>query len=170
MRFNIATAAAAAATAATIALAAPAAAQEAPQLTHVFTITAEIDEAVDVGETVRGARRFIPITGGQVEGEGINGTVRGGAWDWQIDRPDGCTDLEADYFIETDDGALINVINRATICPPADGSRPPVFTSPSFEPPMGDYQWLGQGVFVGQLQMAENHPVPAVQIAIYRVE
>lgn len=148
-----------------------AAAQDAPELVHVFTITAELEEAVEVGETVRGTRRFIPITGGQVEGETLNGTVRGGAWDWQIDRPDGCTDLEADYFIETDDGALINVVNIATICPPAAGdARPPVFTRPSFEPPMGDYEWLGRGTFVGRLQMAVGHPVPAVRIAIYRVE
>ncbi|MGB3795781.1 MAG: DUF3237 domain-containing protein [Alteraurantiacibacter sp.] len=154
-----------------IACAVPATAQDPPQLVHVFTITAEIDAAVDVGQTVRGARRFIPITGGQVEGDRINGTVRSGAWDWQIDRPDGCTELEADYFIETHDGALINVVNLAAICPPAEGEVPkPIFTSPSFEPPMGVYQWLGQGTFVGQLQMAQDHPVPAVRIAIYRVE
>ncbi len=163
MRFTI--------SAAAIALATPAMAQDAPQLTHVFTITAELDEAVNVGETVRGNRRFIPITGGQVEGQRVNGTVRGGAWDWQIDRPDGCTELEADYFIETDDGALINVVNRAAICPPEEGGAPgPVHTSPMFEPPMGDYQWLGRGVFVGRLEMADDHPVPAVRIAIYRVD
>lgn len=146
-------------------------AQDAPQLVHVFTITAEIADAETIGETVRGPRRLIPITGGQVEGEGISGTVRAGAWDWQIDRPDGCTDLEADYFIETDDGALINVVNRATICPPGEGETPgPVYTRPLFEPPLGEYAWLGRGAFIGQLQMAQDHPVPAVRIAVYRVE
>ena len=101
----------------------------------------------------------------------MNGTIRAGAWDWQIDRPDGCTELEADYFIETEDGAMINVVNRAAICPPAEGEAPtPIFTSPQFEPPMGEYEWLGQGTFVGQLQMADDYPVPAVRIAIYRVE
>lgn len=148
-----------------------AAAQDGPELVHVFTITAELEDAVDVGETVRGPRRFIPITGGQVEGELLNGTVRGGAWDWQIDRPDGCTELEADYLIEADDGALINVVNRAAICRPAEGEAPqPVYTRPEFEPPMGEYEWLGRGAFIGQLQMAQDHPVPAVRIAIYRVE
>ncbi len=160
-----------AAVAAMMGCAAPAAAQETPRLVHVFTITAELDDAISVGETVRGTRRIIPITGGQVEGEALNGTIRAGAWDWQIDRPDGCTELEADYFIETADGAMINVVNRAAICPPAEGEAPtPIFTSPQFEPPMGEYEWLGQGTFVGQLQMADDHPVPAVRIAIYRVE
>lgn len=162
------------AVAAAIAFATPAAAQEgpqlAPELVEVFTITAELGETLDVGETVRGTRRIIPITGGQVEGEGISGTVRPGAWDWQIDRPDGCTDLEADYFIETEDGALINVVNRATICRDAEGNMLPVFTRPVFEPPMGDYQWLGQGTFVGQLGPAIGHDGPAVRITIYRVE
>lgn len=146
-------------------------AQDAPELVHVLTITAEITPAEELGETVRGPRRLIPITGGTVEGDAISGTVRPGAWDWQIDRPDGCTDLEADYFIETDDGALINVINRATICRAADGEAPrPVFTRPVFEPPMGEYAWLGQGTFVGQLELAQDHPVPAVRIRVYRVE
>jgi len=151
-------------------LAAPAAAQDAPELVHVVTITAELGEVIDVGETVRGTRRIIPITGGQVEGDAISGSVRPGAWDWQIDRPDGCTDLEADYFVETDDGAVINVVNRATICRDEAGNMLPTFTRPVFEPPLGEYQWLGQGTFVGQLQPAVDHPVPAVRIAIYRVE
>lgn len=152
-------------------LSVPAAAQDTPELVHVLTITAEITPAEELGETVRGPRRIIPITGGTVEGEGIYGTVRPGAWDWQIDRPDGCTDLEADYFIEMEDGAVINVNNRATICPPAEGEMPrPVFTRPVFEPPMGQYAWLGQGTFVGRLELAQDHPVPAVRIHVYQVE
>ncbi|WAT18110.1 DUF3237 family protein [Aurantiacibacter sp. MUD11] len=158
------------ASAAVLALAAPAMAQDGPQLVEVFTITAELGEVDQIGETVRGVRRIIPITGGQVVGEGISGTVRAGAWDWQIDRPDGCTELEADYFIETEDGALINVVNRATICRAADGSMQPVYTRPVFEPPLGEYAWMGQGTFVGQLGMATDHPVPAVRITVYRVE
>lgn len=152
--------------------AAPAGAQEAaPTLVPAFTIVAEIAPATELGQTVAGPRRLIPITGGSVTGEGIAGTVRPGAWDWQIDRPDGCTDLEADYFLETDDGALINVVNRATICRPAEGQAPaPVFTRPVFEPPMGRYQWMGQGTFVGRLSLANDHPVPAVRIEVFRVQ
>ena len=63
-------------------LAAPLAAQEegaAPALEHVMTITARLGETVEVGETGKGMRRFIPITGGMVEGEGLSGTVRPGA-------------------------------------------------------------------------------------------
>lgn len=156
--------------AASLTFASPAMAQQGPQLVEVITITAELGEVVQVGETVRGTRRIIPITGGKVEGEALTGTVRPGAWDWQIDRPDGCTELEADYFIETDDGALINVNNRAAICRDENGQMQPVFTRPVFEPPVGKYQWLGQGVFVGRLGPAVGHAGPAVRITIYRVE
>jgi hypothetical protein len=155
-------------------LATPAAAQDAaepPQLEHAFTIIAEIGEAVDVGRTGRGIRRFIPITGGTVEGEDISGTVLPGAWDWQLDRPDGCTELVADYFIETDEGAVINVVNQATLCPPAEGeARQPAFTRPVFEPPLGEHEWMGRSVFVGRLEMAQDHPVPAVRIAVFEVK
>lgn len=150
--------------------AALAADDHAPKLEHVFTITAELAETIEVGETVRGNRRIIPITGGMVEGEGIKGTIVPGAWDWQIDRPDGCLDLKADYFIKTDDGAVINVVNTATVCNPAEGEeRQPIYTRPQFEPPRGAYEWMGRGVFVGQLEGAADHPVPAVRIRIYRV-
>ena len=157
---------------ATVMTATPAAAQEAPpRLVPAFTIVAEIGPAEELGATARGPRRIIPITGGTIEGEGISGTVRPGAWDWQVDRADGCTELEADYFVETDDGAVINVNNRATICPPAQGEeRAPVFTRPVFEPPLGAYQWLGQGTFVGRLGLATGHPVPAVRIEVFRVQ
>ncbi|MCB2066988.1 MAG: DUF3237 family protein [Erythrobacter sp.] len=159
-------------------LATPVAAQEeppAPRLVHVFTIVADLGPVVQVGETGRGNRRIIPITGGTVEGpgdgEGIHGTVRPGAWDWQLDRPDGCLDLVADYFLETDDGAVINVRNTATACPPTQGEAPrPVLTRPQFEPPLGAYAWLGHGVYVGALTGATDRAGPAVQIRIYRVE
>lgn len=158
-------------------LAAPAAAQEeppAPQLVLAFTIIAELGQATAVGETGRGNRRIIPITGGTVEGPGdgggISGTVRPGAWDWQLDRPDGCTDVEADYFLETDDGAVINVHNTAVLCMPQPGEAPrPAYTRPVLEAPRGEYEWMGRTVFVGILELASDHPVPAVRIRVYRV-
>ena len=156
--------------AAALTVSAPAAAQAEPELEHVFTITAELEDAIMLGETGRGVRRIIPITGGSVVGDGISGTVRPGAWDWQLDRPDGCTDLVADYFLETDDGAVINVHNTATVCFPGEGEEPkPIYTRPQFEPQLGKYEWLGHGVFVGRLEPVGENTVTAVRIAIYQV-
>lgn len=151
----------------------PASAQQAgdPELEFVFEEIVTLQPAVSVGKTARGERRIIPITGGTFEGPEIRGEVMPGGWDWQLDRPDGCTEIEADYFLKTDDGAVINVVNKGTLCKPMPGETPvPVRTHPVFEPPLGKYEWLGQGAFVGTLGMAPASNGPAVLIRFYRVK
>lgn len=151
----------------------PANAQDAPTLEFVFEEIVTLGEAVAPGDTARGGRLIIPITGGTFEGpgngEGIRGTIVPGGWDWQLRRADGCTDVEADYFLKTDDGVVINVINKGAICPGEGGAMRPVRTHPVFEPPLGKYQWLGQSAFIGTLEMAPPEHGPAVKIRFYRV-
>ena len=154
-------------------VAVPATAQDAPapSLEFVFEETVTLSPAVEVGKTARGIRRIIPITGGRFEGPGIKGEVMPGGWDWQLDRPDGCTDVVADYFLKTDDGAVINVRNTGSICRPKDGEAPiPVRTHPVFEPPLGKYEWLGRQTFVGTLAVAPGGRGAGVVIRIYRVK
>src|SRR6266540_4230506 len=79
---------------------------------YVFTITAHIDGVTSAGEIGHGVRRIIPITGGTVKGEGINGTVCAFGADFQIIRPNELIELEAKYAFETDDHAIIYVENR----------------------------------------------------------
>lgn len=151
----------------------PAAAQQLPALEFAFAETVTLGEAISVGQTTRGERFIIPITGGTVEGPGIRGTVLPGGWDWQLVRPDGCKELVADYFLKTDDGAIINVVNEAVICPPREGEQPSVRTQASFEPPLGKYEWLGRSAFVGVLEVepgseAEQSP-SSIKIGFYRV-
>lgn len=142
-----------------------------PGLEFAFEEIVTLGPAVEVGETARGKRRIIPITGGRFEGPGIKGEVMPGGWDWQLDRPDGCTEIEADYFLKTDDGAVINVINKGTLCMPQEGEAPtPVRTHPVFEPPLGKYAYLGKQTFVGTLGMAPASEGPAVRIRFYRVK
>ena len=45
------------------------------QTRYVFTITVHIGDVTISGEIGHGVRRIIPITGGTVKGEGINGKV-----------------------------------------------------------------------------------------------
>ena len=142
-----------------------------PELEFVLEEIVTLGPAVEVGETARGHRRIIPITGGRFEGPGLKGEVMPGGWDWQLDRADGCTEIVADYFLRTDDGAVINVRNTGTLCRPAEGRAPqPVRTHPVFEPPLGKYAWLGEGAFVGTLGMAPASEGPAVLIRFYRVK
>src|SRR6478735_6006958 len=92
-----------------LALATQASAQEAPSLEFVFEENVALGPATMPGQTARGGRTIIPITGGTFAGPQIKGTIVPGGWDWQLRRPDGCTEVKADYFIKTNDGVLINV-------------------------------------------------------------
>jgi len=150
-----------------IATAVPATAQDAPTLEFVFEEIVTLGEATMPGDTARGGRIIIPITGGTFEGPDIRGIVIPGGWDWQLRRADGCTDVEADYFLQTDDNVVINIVNKGVICMGEGAS--PVRTHPVFEAPRGKYEWLSRNAFVGTLELAPPENGPAVRIRIYRV-
>ena len=158
------------AVAALAAFAVPAAAQDAPTLEFAFEEIVSLGEVAMPGETAHGGRIIIPITGGTFEGPQIKGVVVPGGWDWQLRREDGCTEVEADYFLQTDDNVLINVVNKGVICIAADGSLLPVRTLPVFEAPRGKYEWLSKAAFVGTLQPGPADAGPAVRIRFYRVK
>ena len=151
--------------------AAPAAAQEAagPTLEFAFEEIVTLGQATAPGDTARGARLIIPITGGTFEGPEIRGTVVPGGWDWQLRRADGCTEIEADYFLRTDDGVTINVVNKGVICPGEGGAPAAVRTHPMFEAPRGKYEWLSRAAFIGTLEQAPPSAGPAVKIRFFRV-
>lgn len=165
-----------AASAAALAVAAiPAHAQSAvPEAQFAFEEIVRLGPAIAPGQTPKGGRNIIPITGGRFEGpgkdgEGIKGEVMPGGWDWQLIRPDGCLEVEADYFLRTDDGVVINIVNTGLIC---RGEGPPeaVRTHPVFEAPLGKYEWLNKSAFVGTLELASDAEGPAVKIRIFRLK
>ena len=51
---------------------------------------------------------------------------------------------------------------------PSSLAPPPVRTTPVFEAPLGQYQWLGQGAYVGTLGFDPTVREPHVVITIYR--
>lgn len=140
-----------------------------PVAEFAFEEIVNLGTAQQVGDTARGGRLMIPITGGTFEGPGIKGTIVPGGWDWQLRRADGCTEIEADYMLRTDDDVIINVVNKGVLCPPRDGVAIPVRTHPVFETPRGKYEWLSQAGFIGTLEMATGTPGPAVKIRFYRM-
>jgi len=150
----------------------PVAAQPAPSppptLEFAFEEIVTLGQATLVGETSRGQRNIIPITGGTFAGPGIKGTIVPGGWDWQLVRKDGCTEVKADYMLKTDDGVVINVINEGALCPPVDGKPIPVRTQPRFEAPVGKYDWLNRTAFIGTLELATEVEGPAVKIRFYK--
>lgn len=82
-----------------------------PELQFVMRVTATIGDPVVTGETGRGKRVAIPITGGTVEGPFFTGEVIPMGADFQIQWPSGINEIHAEYVITTDTGALIHIDN-----------------------------------------------------------
>ena len=147
------------------------------QTRHVFTITARVGDVVTAGDTGHGVRRIVPITGGEVRGETVNGTVCPFGADFQIIRPNGLIELEAKYAFETDDGAIVYVENKGIRFGPADVLQKltrgePVDpgqiycrTVPKFETGAEKYRWLMEHLFVASVA---RHPERVV-IDVFQV-
>ena len=92
-----------------------------PRLTRVFGLEATLGEPLDLGDTARGRRRIVPLTGGTFAGPELNGNLLPGASaDWQIVLADGTTLADIRYTLQTDAGALIYVQSRGVRHGPAD--------------------------------------------------
>jgi hypothetical protein len=134
-----------------------------PQLStkYVFSITANIGSVTSAGDIGHGVRRIIPITGGEVRGDAINGKVCAFGADFQIIRPNELIELEAKYAFETDDGAVVYVENkgirfgpvellqRLKRGEPVDPKLIYCRTVPKFETGAEKYRWLMQHLFIG---------------------
>lgn len=82
------------------------------ELEFAFELRVEVSAIQVMGDTPKGNRRMIPITGGTFEGKNIRGKVQPGGYDWQIIRTDGVAELDARYVLVTDDGVLITIVNQ----------------------------------------------------------
>ncbi len=82
------------------------------QLEHFCNLTVELTPSHEVGISGKGARRIIPIVGGFARGERLSGTILPVGADWQTVDADGVADLDARYAIQTDDGAVIEVLSQ----------------------------------------------------------
>jgi Protein of unknown function (DUF3237) len=127
---------------------------------YVFTITARIGEVTTAGDTGHGVRRIIPIVGGEVRGESVNGKVCAFGADFQVIRPNELIELEAKYAFETDDGATVYVENKGIRFGPVEllqklKRNEPVDpkliyfrTAPRFETGHAKYRWLMENLFI----------------------
>jgi hypothetical protein len=144
---------------------------------YVFSLAIQVGTPVVAGDLGYGTRRVIPVLGGTVTGEGVNGTIHQGGADFQIIRPDGFTELEAKYTFELDDGAVIYIANYGIRFGPKEAldriARGEIvdpaliyFRSvPKFETAHPDYRWLMQNLFIG---VGARHP-DRVELAVHQV-
>ena len=151
----------------------------APALTYLATVSVEVGEPIEVGQTAAGLRRIIPILGGKVEGPELRGRVLPAGADYQLLRTATLTELEAKYAVETDDGERLYVDNFGLRSgsaediaallrgEPVDPERIYFRCSPRIEAPDGGtWAWLSHRILVGTGVRLPNE----VRLEIYSVD
>ncbi len=141
---------------------------------HMWDAKVKIGGAIGLGESKRGGRNIIPITGGTFQGPDIKGEVLPGGADWQNVRPDGDVELYARYLLRTDSGHMIQVINQALIHNAPDNSKngPYLKSVVDIEAPANSpYSHLNHAIFLGTLTIPQLKPgeEPYVIIGVYKV-
>jgi hypothetical protein len=148
-----------------------------PSLTHVADFAVTVGAPIAVGETVEGLRRVVPITGGTVRGERLNGTILAAGADFQLIRSDGFTTLDARYVAELSDGAMIYIVNtgirfgppevraRITRGELVDPAEVYFRTTPTFETAAAEHAWLTRSLF---LATGARYP-DRVELALFEV-
>jgi hypothetical protein len=150
----------------------------APTLTFAFELRAQVGAPVEIGTVPHGRRRIVEILGGTVRGPQLNAKVVPGGADWQLIQPDGFSELDTRYTLETDLGELVYVQNagirhaapevmqRLLAGEIVDPKLVYFRTVPKFETAAPRLQWLARSVFVG---IGERFPNEVV-VRFYRLE
>lgn len=81
----------------------------APAMVPMARIACDVEGLVSLGEAPTGERRYVPLSGGVVQGPELSGRILSGGVDWQVARRDGVLEIAAHYVIETEDGARVEV-------------------------------------------------------------
>ena len=133
-----------------------------PRLRKVYRLEATLGPPLDVGDTARGHRRIVPLTGGAFTGPEVNGELLpdSGA-DWQIVLADGTALGDIRYTLRTDRGDLLYVRSRSIRHGSAevlarlgrgeevDAGEYTFRTSTRIETAAARLDWLNKGVFIG---------------------
>ena len=83
-----------------------------PRLRWFCDLDVELGPIRETGAGRAGRRRIIPIIGGRARGDGFEGVVMNLGADWQTIFANQTADLDTRYAVETDDGAVIEIINK----------------------------------------------------------
>jgi hypothetical protein len=137
------------------------------RLEHIFSSTANLQAPPEViGPTPAGLRVNFYVTGGEVTGPRMTGTLRPVGGDWLTIRTDGVGILDVRATIETADGALIDLVYTGVGDLGEDGydrflrgdlpEHVPLRVAPRFLTAHPDYRWLNrlQCINVGEVNLA----------------
>lgn len=149
-----------------------------PQLNPVCTLNVTLDPIREMGAGRAGQRRIIPIIGGTVEGDRLNGHLLNLGADWQTIFPSGLAELDTRYAMQTHDGAIIEIINYGYRHGPkevldavargedVDPSRYYMRTHARLETGDARYDWVNKTLFIGTGARFKQ----AVKVALYALE
>jgi len=148
-----------------------------PELVYEFTYRAQIEAPVDVGPGPAGHRMIFPVTGGEVEGERLRGTILPGGGEWFLAGADGFGRVDVRLQMTTHDGANIYFqyfglleLNEATMAAIAGGGtdfEDHYFRiNPRLETGDPRYAWVNQTMFIGK-----GHVLSGLRVEydVYRV-
>lgn len=146
-------------------------------LEHVCDLVVELSPPHEMGEALSGTWRIIPIVGGTAKGARINGRILNVGADWQTVQAGGVAQLDARYAIQTDDGAVIEVVSQGIrhasaevaariaageAVPPSEYYMRTAIRLDSGHP---DYAWVARSIYVADGGKVGN----TVRLAVYRV-
>jgi len=140
-----------------------------PPVAFAFEETFTLSPTTVVGETPAGRRQSVQITGGSFSGPGFSGRVLPGGGDYQLIRPDGAVEIDAEYLLETDYHVVIHARHLGTITPPKAGGEGYFWSTHSFDAPAGKYGWMNGAVFFSRIGRAGDKDHPAVKITVWKV-
>jgi Protein of unknown function (DUF3237) len=132
-----------------------------PRLTRVYRLQASLGEPLDLGDSARGRRRIVPLTGGTFTGPEIAGRLLPGASaDWQIVLPDGTALADVRYTLQTDGGDVLYVQSQGVRHGSAavlarlgrgedvDAGEYTFRTATRIETAARELDWLNKGIFI----------------------
>lgn len=123
---------------------------------------------VAIGPGPFGTRMYFEVTGGEVTGDRIAGTVLTGGGDWALIGPDGVARLDVRAQVQTHDGAVIllqyhgvlemnDAVQRALAEGGSTSFADQYFrTNPRMECGDERYAWVNSTLFVGEGRIAEG--------------
>lgn len=121
-------------------------AMAAPELEHLFTITANTSLTGMIANGPAGTRVIVDASTGTFEGPRLRGTVSGPGGDWVTVRADGSMLLDVRILLKTDDGADILMEYKGI---GLDGATR-ITTAPMFQTGAEQYAWLNSTVAVAR--------------------
>lgn len=133
---------------------------DSPALSFLFDMELQVEAPHLPGQTPKGHKRIIRVSGGTFQGELLKGEVVPGGDDWITVREDGTIIQDVRILLKTDDEALImmtyrgirtgrpEVLERLDNNEDVDPSDYYFRTAPIFETSSDKYHWLNNRIII----------------------